>query len=111
MDQLSPNEKAIRHLGICRQVTRVEATIDKRILKCLYTRGYYEGRGEGVLANGAQAAGKDDPAFQASLARLAEYGMVEIRPARYGDARRVALTPQGQGWAEELVSTFNIRGN
>jgi len=89
---------AVRHLGIFRDVTVEEAKLDKAALKALFRRGSMV---LGALASYV-SRGVDDASFKASLARLVEWGMVELADASYSVSKKALLTPDGAGWAMEL---------
>ena len=94
----------IRHLGLFRTgLTRSDALLDKAILKSLFRRWYHYGVAEGILA-GYCATRKDDPKFQAAIARLHEWKLVDFGPSPHQDTRTVLLTRGGKDWAMELIS-------
>ena len=96
--------KQIRHLGIYRTgITPEQAAIDNKILRILF-RGSLT---EGILRNRLTTSLVE---MQESLQRLEGWDCIEVLPAHYGNARKVVLTPRGQGWALDLVSQRQLTG-
>lgn len=94
----------VRHLG-CRWAAPEEAQADNRVLRALFRLGSKTGLGK--LANYAGFKLKD-PRFEASLAKLAEWKMVELASANWGESVRASLTPEGTGFAEELCHKAQV---
>jgi hypothetical protein len=115
-------QRPIRHLGVYRSVvgdkgisrplTIQEARLDGCLLRTLFRKDHStdcEGLPEGLLASYVHEK-MTNPAWVACMTRLLDWRMIEIVPAYYGDARRIALTQIGRHWALQLIGERQIEG-
>jgi hypothetical protein len=99
--------------GVSRDITIAECRLDGGVLRTLWRRdhsqGCREGVPEGVLASYVKHK-IADPDWQACMSRLLDWKMIRIIPAYFGDARRIALTESGKGWAAQLCGERQLAG-
>jgi hypothetical protein len=97
----------MRHFGVFRTgITTPQGLLDKWIVRILFRRGEM---GEGALANKVGDL-RENETFRASISRMTDWQIIELRPTGIGNSRKVRLTPAGQYWGEELCCELQMAG-
>ncbi|HWX93367.1 MAG TPA: hypothetical protein VNY29_12120 [Terriglobales bacterium] len=91
------------HFNQHRDVTYEQATIDRKIVKKLFSYGTQT---EGRLGALVGESLSSQP-FKESLARLFDWQMVSMSPAFHGLSRSISLTSKGEQEAQPLVAADN----